>query len=330
MKKNPSLAMVVLIALAAFSCSKLPPKAGSATGESMLGLLPADSNGFFLLDVHRAVTTTAAEKALEDEETRKKYDEFVRETGIDPMKDVFYLAAGMKLHPEMKSVEAALVINLKYDREAVLAKLREEAKGIDESDYEGLVIYAIPVPVEEQREKPYFAFLDPSNIAFGSKAGVMAVIDIVRKKADSVLKSAEMSPVLKSADTEALAWGAFALSGELVDKMIEDNAMLAPFKGVTGLLMAFDYKSGSMLIDFRTRGGTPENNKNLADSLNGLKAMGALAAGQEPLVGELLGRIDITSGADFVRVHADIPQEVMDKLQQAAKSKLGGLIPPEK
>jgi hypothetical protein len=331
MRKIASLALAALIAVMSMGCARqTAPRAGSATGESMLGLLPADSNGVFLVDVHRAMATPAAVKALEDEEMRQKYEKFVQEAGIDPRKDVYFLAAGIKIRPAQQEIEPTMVVNLSYDREALLGKIRERANGLEESDYEGLAIYALPLPVEGQGQKPYLAFLDASNLAVGSEAGVRAVIDVFHKKADSVRKSPEMAGILKSAETGALAWGAFALSPELVKKMIEDNAMLAPLEGVTGLHMAFDTKNKSTLMDFRTTGGTPDNNKNLADTLNGLKAMGALMAGQEPALGELLGRIEITSGADFVRIHADIPQEIMDKLQEAAKAKLGAVIPVEK
>ena len=329
MKKNLALALAVVLVFLAFGCSKASaPKAGSATGASMLGLLPASSNGVFLVDVHRVMTTKAATKALEDEESRKKYEEFVQESGIDPVKDLYYLAAGLEIRPDAERVEATIVLNLKYDREALLSKIREKVENVDEMTYEGFTIYGFSVPGEG--DKPYGAFLDESNIVVGSDAGVKAVIDIIQKGADPVRKNEEMSAVIKGADTDALAWGAFVFSPELVEKMIKENAMLAPLEGVTGLLTAFDYKNERALIDFRTTGGNPDNNKNLADSLNGLKAMGALASGERPVIGELLGRIDITSGPDFVRIHADSPQEIMDKLQNTAKSMVKGKLEPEK
>ncbi len=325
MKKILSLTLAVALVILSAGCSKqTAPKAGSATGESMLGLLPTTANGVFLLDVHRAMATDAATKALEDEGSRQKYDQFVQEIGIDPMKDVYYLAGGMQIHPDAASVEATFIINLRYDRESLLAKIREMTEPLEETVYEGLTVYSPAVPGE--KEKPCGAFLDASNIVVGSEAGVRAVIDVFQKRADPIRKSPEMAAVLKSADTDALAWGAFAFSAELVNGMIKDNAMLSPLEGITGLLMAFDYRNRSVIIDLRATGGTPDNNKNLADTLNGLKAMGALAAGEQPVLGELLGMIDITSGRDFVRVHADIPQEVVDKLQETAKSLAKGLI----
>ena len=47
----------------------------------------------------------------------------------------------------------------------------------------------------------------------------------------------------------------------------------------------------NVIADIRTIGGTKEQNANLAATLNGFKAMGAMFGAEEPAVGELLNGI---------------------------------------
>lgn len=328
MKKTMVTALFILLAISFVSCAKqTAPKAGEASGESMLRLLPRDLSGVFLVDVGRAMSSPAAERALKDEETQKKYQEFVQEMGIDPMRDVHYLAAGIGGEMWSQDQQGAVVVNLRYDRETLLAKLRENGGDIVEDVYSGITIYKGAQDDEAPGPKTCGAFLDDSNIVLGTEPTVRAVIDVFQKRTEPVTKNEEMNRLLATVDKSALAWGAFAIPSDAVKKMAEGNPSLSVLEGVSGLVMAFDYKNRSVVIDLRTSGGTDDNNKNLADMLNGLKAMGNMAAAQEPVVGDLLNAIAITSGSDFVKLHIDIPEEVMDKLQEAAKTKIPGIVP---
>jgi hypothetical protein len=62
-------------------------------------------------------------------------------------------------------------------------------------------------------------------------------------------------------------------------------------------------------------------NKDMADTLTGFKALGAGAASKEPLVGQLLDKIEIVSAPDSVKIVARIPNELIQSLSEKAKSK---------
>ena len=49
--------------------------------------------------------------------------------------------------------------------------------------------------------------------------------------------------------------------------------------------------------------------------LAGIKSFGAMAAGEKPEIGELLNAIQISSGDDHVKIYAEIPEELIKKLQ---------------
>ncbi len=329
MKKITVFYLVVLLAVfSAVSCGKGgAPKAGSAKAESMLSLLPQDSRGVVMMDLHKILTTEIADKAIKESKEYQKYLEFIKETGIDPQKDVYFLAVGlMGEMSEMKQPEPVFVANLRYNKEAILSLLKKQGKEAQEQDYNGVPIYT--GSLESDSSKPGSgAFLDDSNIVMGSEKSVKSVIDVYQKKADSVLKNEDLAAVLRTTKKDSMVWIAFLFPPEATKEMAAKNPMLSSLEGVKSLTMHFDYADKALQAKIRTNGGDEKKNKGLADLLNGLKSLGAGAAAKDPNIGELLNRIEIGSGADHVEISASIPEELVNKFKAAAEQKMKGMIP---
>jgi hypothetical protein len=330
MKKITIFSLVVLLALfSAVSCGKGgAPKAGSAKAESMLSLLPKDSLGVAMLDLHKILTTELVDKALKDNKNYQKYQEFIKETGIDPQKDIYFLAIGFKGElGGMKQPEAAMVANLRYNKDSLLSVLKKEGKETKEQNYNGVTIYT--GSLESDTGKPDCgAFLDESNIVLGNEKSVKAVIDVYQKKADSVLKNDELAAVLKTTKKDAMAWIAILLPAEATKEMVAKNPMLSSLEGVKSLTLHFDYADKAFMAKIRTSGGDEKKNKGLAGLLEGLKTLGAGAAAKDPNIGELLNRIEIGSGPEHVEISVNIPEELINKLKSTAEQKMKGMIPP--
>ena len=179
------------------------------------------------------------------------------------------------------------------------------------------------------------AFLDDAHIVAGNEKAVKGIIDVYQKKAESLAKKAEMAAMLKKVDKSGIAWGAFAIPQDLLKKGIESTPQLKVLEGVTGVTMAYDYRLATFVADIRTVGGTKEQNTNLASMLTGLKSLGAMFAAQEPVVGDALNGVEISSGDDYTRLSISLSQEVLDKLGTLAESKAGDIMklkkdaPPE-
>jgi hypothetical protein len=327
MKKTLKFALAMLIAVALASCNPQGSvTAGSATAKSMLQLLPAGARGVLVVDVHRAMETDGAQQMLKDENAKKKYDEFVKQSGIDPMKDLYFFVLGLTSTPMGKEPDGAVILNLKYNKADLLARLKGIAKDVQEETYNGVTIYK-GFEHEASGNGPEGAFLDGSNIVLGTPSAVKAVIDVSQKKAESLLKSAEMAKPLKAVNMSAMVWGAFAVPPELVKKAVEANPMLKVLDGITGLTMSFDYANKNLVAEIQSLGGTKEQNSQLASMLNGLKAMGSAAASKLPFQGELLNTIEISSGDDHVKIYASVPGELLDKVRDMAKEKFGSMMP---
>jgi len=332
MKRTTTLGLVLLLTAALTSCTPATGvKSGAAAGESLVKMLPRSTTGIVAVDVARAMGTDAAMKALQDPKAKEKYDEFVKMSGIDPMKDVSYFGFGLSAMPSAAAPEGdgGFIITMKYDKAKLQGLIKEKAPEAKETLYNGVTIYS-NLDGGKAKQTTEAAFLDDSHIVLGSEKGVRGIIDVHQKKAESMAKNAEMAAILKKVDKSGLAWGAFAIPQDLIKKGIEANPQMKVLEGVSALTMAFDYKMANFVADIRTIGGTKEQNVNLASMLNGFKAMGAMFGAQEPAVGEFLNGIAITSGEDFTRLAISVPQEVMDKLGKLAQSKAGDLMKNKK
>ncbi|MCX6574593.1 MAG: DUF3352 domain-containing protein [Candidatus Aminicenantes bacterium] len=328
MKKAITLSLAVLLTAAFAACTSTSGvKSGAAAGEALIKMMPKSTAGVVAVDVKRLMETEAAKKALQEPQAKAKYDELVKMSGIDPMKDISYLALGLVGSPvgTPGGMNGGAVVNLKYDQAKLQALIKEMAPGAKQETYNGVTIYT-GLDGTEAKQQTGAAFLDATHIVIGSEQAVKGIIDVRQKKTESMAKNAEMTALLKKVDKSGLVWGAFAVPQDLLKKGIESQPQLKVLEGVTGLTMSVDYRLATVVADIRTVGGTKEQNATLASTLNGFKSLGAMFAAQEPVVGEALNGIEISSGQDYTRLAINLSQEIIDKLGKFAQSKAGDLI----
>ncbi len=338
MRKTTIFSLIFLLGVIGFvACGKKSeaPKAGSASADDMLSLLPMNAKGVFLVNVNQAMAIEAAEKAIMESDDYQKYVEFVEKTGIDPQKDIYYVAAALTSSFGAKDEEGVAIVNMKYDKEKILPlikeKMAEEGEELIETEYSGLMIYKAEKEATEEGEEEQqqqekeeknllegaFAFLDSSNIVIGSETEVKTVIDISQKKADNIYKNQALADLLAKTNKEGILWGAFLIPSEAVEKAASENPMMSSFEAVQAATLLFDYKNQNVLAEIKLMSDNEENNKKIADALNGFKAIGGMAAAQKPGLGELLNKIEISSTADHVKIYCSLPEELLNKLKSA-------------
>ncbi|MGB3863844.1 MAG: hypothetical protein WA915_17355 [Candidatus Aminicenantaceae bacterium] len=344
MRKTAIFSLIFLLGVIGFvACGKKAeaPKAGSASADDMLSLLPMNAKGVFLVNVNQAMAIETAEKAIKESDHYQKYLEFVEKTGVDPQKDIYYVAAAMISGFGDEEEKGVAIVNMKYDKENILPlikeKMAEEGEELIETEYSGLMIYKVEkvtaeeeVVVEEEEqqqqqqekeekglEEGAFAFLDSSNIVVGNEDGVKSVIDISQKKADNIYKNQALADLLAKTNKEGILWGAILIPSEAVEKAASENPMMSSFEAVKAATLLFDYKNQNVLAEIKLMSDNEENNKKIADALNGFKAIGGMAAAQKPELGELLNKIEISSTADHVKIYCSLPEELLNKLKSA-------------
>ena len=323
------------IVFAVFSCApeEKTPKAGAADTEDMLEMLPAEAQGVFFVNVKDVMAIEAMDETLKKDENYKKYQEFIQETGIDPEKDVFYVAAALLPGDEETKQKGVGIINLKYDPDVLMdlikEKSAEEGTSIQETDYSGQTIYNMKpeeseeeVEIEEEEEEEFtetegaFTFLDSSNIAVGNESSIKSVIDVIKNNKDNIYKNQQVTKLLEKTDRDTMFWGAVNIPSEAVEEAAAQNPMLQNLSSVHAVTMNFDYKKQNISAMIKLMSTDPEKNSQIANALNGFKSMGQMAAQENPAIGELMNKITIESDEEMVKISADIPEELIDKLKK--------------
>jgi hypothetical protein len=291
------------------------PEAGTAKAVDILSLIPVDVQGVIFVDVNNAMSTDFANKMIQDSDDYQKYQEFVEKTGIDPQKDIYYVAVGIAGDLEGDDQEGVAVINMKYDPNTVLGLIKEKAaeeeQEIQEKQYEGHAVYQI----WQEGEPIEFSFIDDSNIVAGNEIHVKSVLDVLDKKKDNVFKNKELSAIIDKTNKDAMLWGAILLPPETMEKAASSNPMMGALKSISAIALYFDYKNQNIIAEIMAMSPDAESNKQVAEALTGIKSFGAMAAGEKPELGELLNAIQISSGDDHVKIFAEIPEELIKKLQ---------------
>lgn len=326
MKKFTAFGITIIFVLFAFvSCGKQPsaPKAGSAKAKDMLSLLPQDAESVLFVDFHRAAAIEFIDKTIKEDENYQKYQGFIEKSGIDPQKDIFFIAVAFKasIGKTQAAANATGIVNLKYNKETLLSLIKEKAAEeegeLAEEEYNGLTIYSW----KEKKEGGGFTFLDESNIVLGDVGNVKTVIDIYQKKGENIFRNEKLSALLDKVNKDAMLWGAVTFSPEEMSKMTAENPLLGSLEAVDAAFMSFNYEDRNIIAEIKLMSSDETQNKEVADFLNGIKAMGGMAAAQDPNVGELLSRIEISSGADHVGIYASIPEDLINKLKEKTAEK---------
>jgi hypothetical protein len=297
------------------------PKAGSASPDDLIGMLPVDSQGVFYIDLHKAMATEVASKAIEDASKKEDFQEFLAATGIDLKEDVYAIAIAVAGEIGGDDTEGVGILNLKYNKEQILTIVRakgdEEGKTLFEQEYNGFMMYKW----EEKEDDPFFVFYDNSNIIIGNDTQVKACIDVAQKKKDNLFKNAELVSLLKKTNKDAIFWGAILFPPELMDKAASENPMMSNIKDVKAMALFFDYKNADLLVEIKVISTDATKNKQMADFLTGIKGLGGMVATEKPEIGELINKIEITAGKDFVKIAAVIPEELIKTIVEKEKAK---------
>lgn len=321
MRKIISIGMAIsLVFLFFISCEKkvAAPKAGKAKAEDMLRLIPKEVMAVFFIDLHRVLAMEAVDKSFKEEKGQEKLQEFIQKTGIDPQKDIFFVTGALTKELDKPNPEGMGIINLRYNKETLLARIKEEMgkkpgekQELLDIKYGNFTIHSVKW---EHGEGASFCFLDDSNIVVGNESEVKSVIDVLEKKTESVLKNEALSQLLKTTNKEAMFWAALHLPPEMMNAIVSENPKLSDLAAVSAVCLYFDYANKAVSGEIKVISADATKNKQVAEFLNGIRALGGLLMANDPDAAEVLNRIEIASGADHVKIYVNIPEELLDRM----------------
>ncbi|UCC38446.1 MAG: hypothetical protein JSV96_11470 [Candidatus Aminicenantes bacterium] len=333
MRKFKFLGIAIIFALFSFvMCAQVStgPKASSTKEEDMLSFIPKDISVIFFINFQRIVTIEAVDKLIKEQinnemfEKFTDYQKFIEATGIDPLRDILFIAAGSTGKLEEDQEEGFGIINLKYKKDTLLSWIKEnteEEENLMEEDYNGLTIYTI----KEKDEEVSIVFINDSNIVAGNKSEVQTVVDVIQKKKENIYKSEVFSPLLEHTNKKALLWGGVIIPPESIKKISAKHPILSVIESVGAISICLDYRDKNIIIDQKLMSSDEAKNHEIANSLSQLKAMGAVIQIQDFNLGDILNRIKISSRRDYVRIYAsfpeDLPKNLIDKFTKKEKKK---------
>jgi hypothetical protein len=315
------LLIVTLVSSLAIGCGQTGgggSDAGNGSAQSMLELLPREATGVFFVDIQKAMAVPAAKKALV--ENHEKLDEFIAETGIDPTTDVFSLAGAISNQTKGDDADGVVVMSVKVDADAMIAKIEEENGELTREEYEGVTVFVLPAEDDGEGAEARLAFLDDGTVAVGTPLEVRTVIDVHQKRADNILKNTELMTIVKNTNQNSIFWAAFVFTEEEMQDLTGDNPMMSSLSGLQSVVMSFDYQDQMLMALIECQGQSEEQNQQIADFLTGIKSFASMGASEKPEVGELLRSIEITSSPENIRVSADIPEDLLQRLDTSEES----------
>ena len=325
-KKTLTLTLVLVLMLLAPACKK--KAAGQMNSQDMLSMVPENPVVLMAFDFQRFAALGFVDKALKEDWQKnakgakefKDYQEFVQQTGIDLQKDVYGVVVALYGNFEDKQPAPLAVVNLKYDQAKLLGVLRAKAVITAEENYGGLALYALKNEDKPEQDMR-LAFLNKGTIVAGALEPVKKAVDLAAKKGQSVLKTAVLMKYVDAIDKKNMFWLAV---GSLPEKMKQAPAggmMPVDLSKAEAFTAVADFKNKTLAGELRLISHNEAGNKQIADMLNGLKALGAMGAQKEPELGELLNGLQLSSAADHVKLTFTLSEALPHKLRDKANEK---------
>lgn len=331
-----TMTVIVLTLLLISGCGgdKETGTAGGGGVVNLLSYLPDNASGVVTVNFTEVaklalfdemIKKADAEEAKEEGEgdskpgkVFKNYEDFVTKTGIDPKKDIHGLAVAILGPLGNTEPDAVVVASLNYDKEKVMAAIKlASVDKLTEETYKDIVIFI----TKEDADQGAFAFINESTIAAGKIDGVKKVIDLSKGEGQSIMANAKM----KSYIEKFSGLVSFVIEFPEDAKKVHDMGMAQiDLSKAEVMLGHFNYNGNAYSGEIALICPNEEGNNQLVTTLNGFKGMAAMMG---PEAGELVNKLNLTASADRVTMSFDIPQELIEKLQQKMKEKTQAMAP---
>jgi hypothetical protein len=330
MKKFFMTSLITVFVLTLLLISGCGEKAAIG-GDNLFSLLPDNASGVLSMNFKefaklelfdKIIKKAKEEKPDEPGKVFKDYQDFVDKTGIDPHKDIhgFALAFLGKIKPGSEP-DVVLVANLNYDKNKLIKVFKEGDEKFAEEDYKGITIIQ---GVDKHGKEFALAFVNESILAGGKIDGVKKVVDLSKGEGKNILANAKLKPYIEKFKSGAIA--SFVIDFPEEGKKVQDTPMLKMDLSKAEVIFGHVQYTGSAWDgEIAVVCPNEEGNKQLVNTLNGLKGMAAMGG---PEVAELVSNINLIASADQITLTFNITDELVDKLKKKVEEKAKGLVPP--
>lgn len=312
---------------AAINLSNQPTSSKTA---DYLSLMPAETNILFYANLSSLKQTPFGEaisERIEDEirEERedREYREFVRETGLDPQRDIYEVmfgGNGLKRHDDM----GGAIIRGKFNEKRIVNYLKEERHHrFRERAYRGHRIYLL-LDYHHDDDDNEFTFLSSETVAFGDREWLKDVIDLSEDDGKNVKGNAVMTQFLNEIPNKDQLWGIMNLDEITGDWAGEIRERGSAFKGTESIenmksLIFHSEVDKKAKLYVMGNFATAEEAELLAEMLNGFKAMAKLMVSDDKETIDMLNDIKIRSNGSVLRITTTVDKDIIDKMEEKSK-----------
>jgi hypothetical protein len=282
---------------------------GVVLDRTLVGLLPPNATSLVGVDVERLKRTPSWRLFEERHGNDRHFDEFVRETGFDPRRDVEELLVASTGEKQFTAV-ARGTFNV-----SALTQVIKQKKAIVEN-YRGYDLFG----PEKANEPGRFCFLDSRTVLAGSRPEVLAAIDRKASGGPSLLGNTSLLSRAQSISGAHQVWAISDNPGQLVARHLPRNPNAQAsnfariFQSMRTTSFALDLTGG---LDLRAQGvcQSAQDAKTLADAARGLVAFGRLSASQkEPEMLNVLDGVQVEEKENELAVSVKLDQTSFEKL----------------
>jgi len=160
-------------------------------------------------------------------------------------------------------------------------------------------------------------------VGYGEEA-VKKAIDLSKGTGESVLKNATLKPYIDNFKSNVIVSMVFEFPAEA--RKVQDGGMFKiDVSKAEAIVGSIDYEANVLNGVLELISKNEQANKDLVNTLNGLKGMGAMAG---PEVAELVNNINLAASADKISLTFSISDELVEKLKNKMAEKTKGIVAP--
>jgi hypothetical protein len=266
--KHLVLAVVVLgLIFAGLSCGQKGEDLYNYVPEDVFMIFTLDFQAFTQLDQYKDLSTTFA-KQFKEAVTDKKFENFMKDADIDLERDLSK-ATFVLSGPSMDNQKVAGIIAIAYKKEKFMTALKNSSAQVTEKTYNDVPLLIIDRA--KSKETPVLGFIDQAHLVVGMEDMVQKVIDAGKGKIKNVHANKKMEKFLEIASKGHAIAINFLIPDELKAQKGPFGQIPVSLDKLESLIITINNQS----MTFRVLCPDAEENKKIADFLNGLKAMTA-------------------------------------------------------
>ncbi len=281
--------------------------------EEILKMLPKESAGIIFVNIER-ISGTKFFRELTSTNREK-----IEKWGIDPEKDIHFvgIAISGKIMPGKKTA-GLVVMNVDYKKELILSNLKKEGLDIAEEKYKNALIIS---GIDKKNKDLRMAFIGNNFLGIGNEELLKKAIDLKAGKGENILKNSQLMSLVKDLNQESFLWGASLIPRKDIKGMLEKNPQAKIFESIKAVSFFMDYNNTGYQGELNLHSDDEAKINQMADFLNGIKAMISMGKSQSPELQELLSGINISAEPTRVKVAVNLTEDLIMKLKKEAEKK---------